>query len=457
MEGVSNLERLPPQSLEAEQSVLGSMLQGGEAITKVVEFLRTDYFYREAHRLIFAAIIELYNRGEPADLITVVEVLKSKDQLEAIGGTTYLATLINSVPTSANVEYHAKIVEEKAMLRSLISAGTQIVNWGYEGEGQADTTLDKAEKAVFSISQRGVHQYFHPIKEVVNNLYDSIDQKYSEKGIIGLPTGFADLDRMTSGLQPSDLIIIAGRTAMGKTSLALNIAQHASIREGIPVAIFSLEMSKEQLALRMLCSEGNVNAHRLRSACLEESDWPKLTRAMGILSPAPIFIDDTSNISCAEVRGKARRLKAEHKELGLIIVDYLQLMQGRGLENRAQEISEISRSLKSLARELSVPVLALSQLSRAVEKREQKRPQLSDLRESGSIEQDADLVTFIYRRQYYASLSQGVTPEAGEEMVEEAEIIIAKQRNGPTGSFKIGFEKDYTKFVNLERYREEEE
>lgn len=457
MEEVSNLERLPPQSLEAEQSVLGSMLQDGEAITKAVEFLRADYFYREAHRLIFAAIMELYNRGEPADLITVVEILKSKDQLEAIGGTTYLATLINSVPTSANVEYHAKIVEEKAMLRSLISAGTQIVNWGYEGEGKADTTLDKAEKVVFSISQRGVHQYFHPIKEVVDDLYDSIDQKYSEKGIIGLPTGFVDLDRMTSGLQPSDLIIIAGRTAMGKTSLALNIAQHVSIREKIPVAIFSLEMSKEQLALRMLCSEGNVNAHRLRSARLEESDWPKLTRAMGVLSPAPIFIDDTSNISCAEVRGKARRLKAEHKELGLIIVDYLQLMQGRGLENRAQEISEISRSLKSLARELSVPVLALSQLSRAVEKREQKRPQLSDLRESGSIEQDADLVTFIYREQYYKSLSQGVTPEAEEEMVEETEIIIAKQRNGPTGSFRIGFLKDYTKFVNLEKYRGEEE
>ena len=454
---ISNLERLPPQSLEAEQSVLGSMLQEGEAITKAVEFLRADYFYREAHRLIFAAIIELYNRGEPADLITVVEILKSKDQLEAIGGTTYLATLINGVPTSANVEYYAKIVEEKAMLRSLISAGTQIVNWGYEGEGQADTTLDKAEKIIFSISQRGIHQYFHPIKEVVDDLYDSIDQKYSEKGIIGLPTGFADLDGMTSGLQPSDLIIIAGRTAMGKTSLALNIAQNVSIRERIPVAIFSLEMSKEQLALRMLCSEGNVNAHRLRSARLEESDWPRLTRAMGVLSPAPIFIDDTSNISCAEVRGKARRLKAEHKELGLIIVDYLQLMQGRGLENRVQEISEISRSLKSLARELSVPVLALSQLSRAVEKRDQKRPQLSDLRESGSIEQDADLVAFIYREQYYKSLSKGVAPETEEEMVEETEIIIAKQRNGPTGSFKIGFEKNYTKFVNLERYREEEE
>ncbi|PIU68035.1 MAG: replicative DNA helicase [Armatimonadetes bacterium CG07_land_8_20_14_0_80_40_9] len=457
MKEISNLERLPPQSLEAEQSVLGSMLQEGEAITKAVEFLRADYFYREAHRLIFAAIIELYNRGEPADLITVVEILKSKDQLEAIGGTTYLATLINGVPTSANVEYYAKIVEEKAMLRSLISAGTQIVNWGYEGEGQADTTLDKAEKIIFSISQRGIHQYFHPIKEVVDDLYDSIDQKYSEKGIIGLPTGFADLDGMTSGLQPSDLIIIAGRTAMGKTSLALNIAQNVSIRERIPVAIFSLEMSKEQLALRMLCSEGNVNAHRLRSARLEESDWPRLTRAMGVLSPAPIFIDDTSNISCAEVRGKARRLKAEHKELGLIIVDYLQLMQGRGLENRVQEISEISRSLKSLARELSVPVLALSQLSRAVEKRDQKRPQLSDLRESGSIEQDADLVAFIYREQYYKSLSKGVAPETEEEMVEETEIIIAKQRNGPTGSFKIGFEKNYTKFVNLERYREEEE
>ncbi|NPV42586.1 MAG: replicative DNA helicase [Firmicutes bacterium] len=443
---MDTLQRVPPQNIEAEQSVLGAMLLEKEAILSASEILKGEDFYKESHKKIFEVIIDLYDKNEPVDLITVSEELRKRNALEEIGGITYITALANSVPTAANVAYHAKIVKDKSIMRKLIHVSTKLVSMGYEVGRDVEEVLDEAERMIFEIAQRRSMEGFASIRDVVIETFDMIEQLYKNKGrMTGVPTGFLDLDEMTSGFQPSDLIIIAARPSMGKTSFALNIAQYAAIREKVPVAIFSLEMSKEQLVQRMLCAEAHIDSHKLRTGNLDEDDWPKLARAMGPLSEAPIFIDDTPGINIMEMRAKARRLKAE-KGLGLILIDYLQLMQGRGnSENRQQEISEISRSLKALARELRVPVVALSQLSRAPEMRQDHRPILSDLRESGSQEQDSDLVAFLYRDEYYH-------PDTDKKNI--AEVIIAKQRNGPTGVIELVWLDKYTKFANKAKYYE---
>lgn len=443
---MDTLQRVPPQNIEAEQSVLGSMLLEKEAILSASEILKGEDFYKESHKKIFEVIMDLYDKNEPVDLITVSEELRKRNALEEIGGITYITALANSVPTAANVAYHAKIVKDKSIMRKLIHVSTKLVSMGYEEGRDVEEVLDEAERMIFEIAQRRSMEGFASIRDVVIETFDMIEQLYKNKGrMTGVPTGFLDLDEMTSGFQPSDLIIIAARPSMGKTSFALNIAQYAAIREKVPVAIFSLEMSKEQLVQRMLCAEAHIDSHKLRTGNLDEDDWPKLARAMGPLSEAPIFIDDTPGINIMEMRAKARRLKAE-KGLGLILIDYLQLMQGRGnSENRQQEISEISRSLKALARELRVPVVALSQLSRAPEMRQDHRPILSDLRESGSQEQDSDLVAFLYRDEYYH-------PDTDKKNI--AEVIIAKQRNGPTGVIELVWLDKYTKFANKAKYYE---
>ncbi|MHB8171666.1 MAG: replicative DNA helicase [Thermincolia bacterium] len=434
-------DRVPPQNLDAEQSVLGSMMIDSEAVMKAMETLRPDDFYRDAHKVIFEAILDLSDRSEPIDIITVSEELRQKNALEKVGGVAYVASLANIVPSAANIEYYARIVEEKSLLRNLISASSRIAAMGYEGEEEVEELIDQAERMIFQVAQRKSNKSFVTMHEILMETFDKIEYLYANKGdVTGVPTGFVDLDRMTSGFQPSDLIIVAARPAMGKTSLVLNIAQNTAIKFKTPVALFSLEMSKEQLVQRMLCSEAMIDQHRLRTGKLLEGDWQKLSNAVGPLSKAPIFIDDSVGISIMELRAKCRRLKSEHG-LGMIVIDYLQLMQsGRRSESRQQEISEISRSLKALARELSVPVVALSQLSRAVEQSADKKPNLSHLRESGAIEQDADIVSFIYRDEYY-------NPESEEKGI--AEIIIAKHRNGPVGSVKLGFLSEFTKFVNL--------
>jgi len=438
--------KVPPYNLEAEQSVLGSMLLSKEAAIIAAERLKSEDFYKEAHRIIFDVLLEFNENREPADLITVTEALRARKQLEQVGGVTYLTTLTEVVPTAANISYYCDIVEEKALLRRLINTASSIMSMAYEAKDDAASVLDEAERMIFDIVQKRRVENFHHIKDILLSTFERIEELYnSEGGITGVPTGFPDLDAMTSGLQPSDLILIAARPSMGKTSFALNIAANAAIRHKIPVAIFSLEMSKEQLVQRLLCAESNVDSHRLRTGRLEDDDWPRLARAMGPLSEAPIYIDDTPGISCLNLRAKARRLKAE-KGLGLIVIDYLQLMTGKGSsENRQQEISDISRSLKALARELSVPVVALSQLSRAPEVRADHRPILSDLRESGSQEQDSDVVAFLYRDDYY-------NPDSEKKNI--AEVIIAKQRNGPTGVVELVWLAKFTKFASLEKYRQ---
>ncbi|GLI18842.1 replicative DNA helicase [Tepidanaerobacter syntrophicus] len=438
--------KVPPYNLEAEQSVLGSMLLSKEAIVVAAEKLQPQDFYKDSHRSIFEVIVNLYENREPADLVTVTEALRSAKILEQIGGVTYLTYLTEVVPTAANVEYYCKIVEEKAIIRRLINTTSEILSMAYDAQREVEELLDEAERRIFEIAQKRRVENFHHIKEILFDTFEHIEKLYnSAGGITGVPTGFPDLDEKTSGLQPSDLILIAARPSMGKTAFALNIAQNAAIRHSIPVAIFSLEMSKEQLVQRMLCAESNVDSHKLRTGRLEEEDWPRLARAMGPLSEAPIYIDDTPGISSLELRAKARRLKAE-KGLGLVIIDYLQLMSGRiGSENRQQEISEISRALKALARELSVPVVALSQLSRAPEMRADHKPILSDLRESGSQEQDSDVVAFLYREDYY-------NPDTDKKNI--AEVIIAKQRNGPTGTVELVWLPKFTKFASLEKFRQ---
>lgn len=423
------------------------MLIDKNAIIKGVEFLKPDSFYRDAHRYIFEAILELFDRGEPVDLVTVTEALRKAGKLDAVGGSVYVADLINSVPTAANIDFYAKIVEEKATLRRLIDAGTQIVQNAFDDPENVDKILDHAEKTIFNIALKRVHEGFHKIDEVLKRVLDRIDRLYGKKEhITGIPTSYADLDNLTAGFQNSDLIIIAARPSVGKTALALNMAQNVAIKYNIPVAIFSLEMSKDQLAQRLLCSEAEIDAIRLKTASLPDTGWKKLTRALAKLSEAPIFIDDTATATAMEIRAKCRRLKME-KGLGLVIIDYLQLMSGRGrIENRVQEISEIARSLKTLAREIDIPVIALSQLSRAVEQRTDRIPRLSDLRESGEIEQTADVVMFIHREDYY-------NPQSERGNI--AEIIIAKQRNGPVGTVELVFRKDIAKFCNKEsRYEE---
>ena len=442
------IERVPPQNIEAEQAVLGAMLIEKEAIARVTELLKGGDFYREAHRLIFEAMLDLYNRNEAVDMITVIELLKREKKKKKVGGIAYVTSLANSVPTAANVHYHAKIVEEKALLRQLIQTSTKIAALGYEGSEEVSQIVDQAEKMILEVSNRRIGGDFTPIKSIVLDAFGKIEQLYESRGgITGLATGFKDLDRLTSGLQKSDLILVAARPSMGKTAFTLNIASNVAIREKKAVAFFSLEMSKEQLVQRMLCAEASIDSQKLRIGELEDDDWTKLINAADRLSGAPIFIDDTAGISVLEMRSKARRLKVEH-DLSLIIIDYLQLMQGsggKGGENRQQEISEISRSLKGLARELGVPVVALSQLSRSVESRQVKKPMLSDLRESGSLEQDADIVAFLYREDYY-------NPDTENKNI--TEIIVAKHRNGPVDSVQLFFHKQFTRFADLTRMPE---
>ena len=440
--------KVPPQNIEAEQSVLGGILLDNLALNTVLELLETSDFYSEAHRKIFSSIIELSNRNEPCDLITLSNILKDQKRIEQVGGTAYLASLVDNVSSAVNIGYYAKIIKEKSILRRLIGTATEILNKTYDSTMDVDSVLDEAEHAIFEISENKVRPSFYPMRDIIKDSFKTIERLYANKELVtGVSTGFDKIDDMTSGLQKSDLIIIAGRPSMGKTAFALNIAQHASLELGIPVAVFSLEMSKEQLATRMLAAEARVDSQRLRKGFLGETDWPKLTTAAGRLSEAPIYIDDTPAITIIEMKAKSRRLKAE-AGLGLIVLDYLQLMRGSMYkDSREQEISEISRSLKGLAKELSVPVIALSQLNRKVEDRTSRRPQMADLRESGAIEQDADVIAFIYRDEVYNRSDDN--PEKGI-----AEIIIGKQRNGPTGTVKLAFQEKYTRFENLARVDE---
>lgn len=438
-----SIERIPPQNIEAEQAVLGAVLIEPEALMTVTEILKAGDFYRSNHQKIYEGMIDVAERGEPVDIVTLTAHLQNLGQIDEIGGVAYLATLANVVPTAANVEYYASIVREKSVVRRLIKTATQIAANGYDGTENVVELLDDAERRISELSNEKIARGFTPIKDVLLTTFERIEFLYTNKGgVTGVPTGYPDLDKMTSGFQKSDLIIVAARPAVGKTAFALNVAQNVAVRAGVPVAIFSLEMSKEQLVTRILCAEANLDAGRMRTGFLEDDDWPKLTMAVSSLSEAPIYIDDTPGITIADIRAKCRRLQQE-AGLGMILIDYLQLIQGRGRgDNRQQEISEISRTLKLIARELNVPVIALSQLSRSVEQRQDKRPMLSDLRESGSIEQDADIVAFLYRDDYY-------DPESEKKNI--IEILIAKQRSGPTGKVELVFLKNYNKFVSLER------
>lgn len=434
--------KVPPQSMEAEQSVLGAILLENEALIKAIELLQVDDFYREAHRQIYGAMIDLYEKNIPVDQITLTEHLKQKNKLAEVGGLTYVAELADKIPTAANIEYYAHIVRKKAILRNLIASATGIVAKATAGQEEIEDILDFSEKTIFEISEHQIKASYYPLRNILKTTFKDIEKLYEKKQLItGVATGFTDLDEKTSGFQPSDLIIIAGRPSMGKTAFCLNVAQHAATVDQVPTVIFSLEMSKEQLALRMLCSEARVDNHKLRSGHIAENEWGKLTMAAGRLSEASLFIDDTPGMSVFEMRAKARRLKAEHG-LGMIIIDYMQLMSGSKSrsDSREQEISEISRSLKALAKELSVPVLALSQLNRRLEDRTDKKPQMSDLRESGAIEQDADVILFIYRDEVYHRDS--------EEAKGKAEVIIGKQRNGPIGDIPLTFINEYTRFEN---------
>lgn len=437
-------DRVPPQNLEAEQAVLGSILLQAEALVTAMERLGSEDFYSPEHGLIYEAMIELGEDSQPIDLVTLTAWLQNKQHLEEIGGVSYLAKLVSGVPTAANVDYYAQIVEEKSLLRRLIRTATQIVQNGYAASEDVGVLLSEAESRILEIANNRSSSGFISIRDVLMEVFEKVEFLYSHKGgTTGIPSGFQDLDKMTAGFQRSDLIIVAARPSVGKTAFALNIAQNVGVRAKETVAIFSLEMSAAQLVQRMICAESNVDAGRMRTGFLEGDDWEKLTMAIGSLSEASIYIDDTPGITVADIRAKCRRLKKE-KGLGMILIDYLQLIQGRGKagENRQQEVSEISRTLKQIARELEVPVIALSQLSRGVEQRQDKRPLMSDLRESGSIEQDADIVAFLYRDDYYDKES---------EKKNIIEIIIAKQRNGPVGTVELAFLKQFNKFVSIDR------
>jgi len=440
--------RIPPQNLDAERAVLGAMLIDDDAIGTVLERLDSSFFYEIGHQKIYDGIVRLYAERKNVDIITLTDRLKADGVLEAVGGAAYLSDLVDAVPTSANVLHHAEIVKEKGIKRKLIRNATEIVTRSFEAGSEVDELVDEAEKLIFEIAQDREKQPAIPLKDIVKQTIEKIDLLYQKKETVtGIPSGFIEFDKMTSGLQNSDLIIIAARPSMGKSALAAGMAEHAAIERGIPVAFFSLEMSKEQVVMRLLCSQARVDAQKVRTGLLASHEWPMLTRAAAKLSNVPFFIDDTPAISSLELRAKARRLKSAH-DIRLIVVDYLQLMRGSTsrVENRQQEISEISRSLKALARELQIPVIAISQLSRAVESRESRRPQLSDLRESGAIEQDADVVVLLVREDYY---------EPKPENLGLAEIIIAKQRNGPTGLVKLRFFKEYIRFENLELAHQE--
>lgn len=431
------LDKVPPQNIEAEQSVLGSMLLDRDAVIKASEILQPEDFYRQAHQAIYRAILALMDRSEAVDIITVSEELRQQKLLAEVGGVTYLTTLANAVPTAANVEHYARIVEEKAVLRRMINVATEVVRRAYAEEEEVETLLDHAQQQMFDLTQRRRRRTYASMRDILLETYEYIESLHRNKGeIIGVPSGFKDLDQLTSGFHPSEFIVLAARPSQGKSTILLNMAAHAAIYHRIPTAIFSLEMSRIQIAQRLLCAEARINSHRLRTGYLGDEDWPKLSTALGRLSEAPLWIDDTPNIAVMELRARARRLKAEHN-IGLLLIDYLQLMHMKGqAENRQQEIAAISRSLKALAREIDCPVIAASQLSRAVEQRQDRRPQLSDLRESGAIEQDADVVLFIHHN-----------PENAENVVD---LILAKQRNGPTGTVQLVFLKEYGRFVNLE-------
>ncbi|WP_425489643.1 replicative DNA helicase [Listeria portnoyi] len=437
-------DRTPPQNVEAEQAVLGAVFLQPEALITASEILMPDDFYRQAHQHIFQAMLELSDQGKAVDVVTIYEALASTGKIEDVGGLPYLTELSGAVPTAANLEYYAHIVEDKALLRRLIRTATQIATDSYAREDEVETLMDEAEKNILEVSSRKNVGAFKNIKDVLVKTYDDIEILHNRKGdITGIPSGFSALDHMTAGFQRNDLIIVAARPSVGKTAFALNIAQNVATKTDENVAIFSLEMGAEQLVMRMLCAEGNINAQNLRTGSLTADDWQKLTIAMGTLSNSGIYIDDSPGVRVNEIRSKCRRLQQE-AGLGMIVIDYLQLISGSGRnggENRQQEVSEISRSLKALARELKIPVIALSQLSRSVESRQDKRPMMSDIRESGSIEQDADIVAFLYRDDYYDHESENDGT---------IEIIIAKQRNGPVGTVQLAFVKEYNKFVNLE-------
>ncbi|WP_313892719.1 replicative DNA helicase [Psychrobacillus sp.] len=438
------LDRVPPHNQEAEQSVIGAIFLEPQALINAAEIIMPEDFYRVAHQIIFQTMIRLSDQGKAIDVVTVTEELSAKKELEDVGGISYISEIANSVPTAANISHYAKIVEEKSILRRLIRVATTIVEDGFTREDEVEALLSEAERKMMEVASRKNVGDFKHIKDVLVETYDNIEKLHTRKGdVTGVPTGFRDLDRITAGFQRNDLIIVAARPSVGKTAFALNVAQNVATKTDENVAIFSLEMGAEQLVMRMLCAEGNIDAQVLRTGSLEGEDWRKLTMAMGSLSNAGIFIDDTPGIRVNEIRSKCRRLQQEHG-LGMIMIDYLQLIQGSssgGQANRQQEVSEISRSLKGLARELKVPVIALSQLSRGVEQRQDKRPMMSDLRESGSIEQDADIVSFLYREDYYDKETEN------QNMIE---IIIAKQRNGPTGTVTLAFVKEFNKFVNID-------
>ena len=436
-------------------SVLGGVLIENEALHKALELLRSEDFYRESHRKIFETLIELSQKGEPADLVTLTAALQQRGQLEAVGGSSYLSTLVDFVPTAANITYYCRLVKEKAIARHLINVATEIATRGYEG-GEMEKTLDWAEKSIFEIASMKTRPSYFSTREIMKDTFKTIEKLYDRKELItGVPTGFTDLDMMTAGLQGGDLLIVAARPSMGKTAFALNLVEHAGVHaeNPVPTIIFSLEMGKEQLVQRLLCSVAKVDASRLRTGHLGESDWPKLTHGAGLLSDAPIYIDDTPGISVLELRAKCRRLKAE-KGLGLVMVDYLQLMSGHNAESRQQEISEISRSLKGLAKELSVPVVALSQLNRSLENRSDKRPIMADLRESGAIEQDADVIMFIYREAVYCEDCRNREKTCDKDHEKNAEVIVGKQRNGPIGTVNLTFRGEFTRFENQSRREE---
>ncbi|MBW2013778.1 MAG: replicative DNA helicase [Deltaproteobacteria bacterium] len=436
------LYHLPPQSLEAEESILSAILVDNDTLLEVLEILSPEDFYRSAHQKIFSAISELFSRNEPVDLVTLTNILREHDQLEEIGGAAYLANLVDTVPLAVNAQYYAKIIYDKACLRRLIEKTNSIAKRCFEDRGDVDNVIDFAESSIFEISENKIRPTFYPIGKIIESNIDVLEERQGNRTLVtGVATGFTKLDELTAGLQKSDLVILAGRPGMGKTAFALNIAKNAAVDSNIPVAIFSLEMSKEQLSLRMLSSEARIDSSRLRRGFISQDDWIKITDSAGVLSQAPIFIDDSPNITALEIRAKSRRLKME-KNIGLIIIDYLQLMKSRiAAERRDLEISEISRSLKALAKELDIPVVALSQLNRKLEERSDKRPQLADLRESGALEQDADVVAFLYRDELYNRDENN--PNKGK-----AELIVSKQRNGPTGFTILTFLDTYTRFEN---------
>ncbi|MBT8347153.1 MAG: replicative DNA helicase [Desulfofustis sp.] len=440
-------KRVPPHNIEAEQSVLGSILLKNKGFLQVNEYISADDFYRDAHKIIFTAMVELFDRSEPQDMLTLTSYLTDTNQLESVGGASYLATLTHAVPVTANIESYSRIIRQKSVLRNLINTASDIAQRCFEEQDDIDQLVDEAEQSIFEIAGNKSATEFTPLRSIIPESFKTVEKLYERKELItGVPTGYTELDKMTAGLQPSDLVILAGRPSMGKTSLALNIAQHAALVDKTGVAIFSLEMSKDQLAMRLLSSVGRIDSQKIRTGRLQNEDWPHLSRAAGMLSEAPIHIDDTPALSIPEMRSKMRRL-ASGNDIGLVLVDYLQLMRGRVSENRTQEISDISRSLKALAKEHDVPVLALSQLNRGLESRTDKRPMMADLRESGAIEQDADVICFIYRDEVYNKNEDN--PDKGI-----AEIIIGKQRNGPTGLTRLFFKKEYTMFENLSSYDE---